>query len=143
MDETPPATGVTLYRPTIVGLLYLLNIFLGFSVFVGVVLAYIWRGEPETQDWEKTHYTYLIRTFWVGLVLVLGTFVLFFASVFGVALNAEAGGGEPHAAGFVAGMFGWIAVWMLAAIWFCARTILSLVKAGKRQPMPNPGTWLF
>ena len=36
-----PSTGVTLYRPIIVGALYLLTLFTGFSVLVGLILAFI------------------------------------------------------------------------------------------------------
>ncbi len=48
-EDPAQATGVTLMRPTIVGALYLLNIFLGFSVFIGLILACIWRSDAATQ----------------------------------------------------------------------------------------------
>ena len=34
-----PDTGVTLYRPIIVAILYLANLFTGFSVLIGLILA--------------------------------------------------------------------------------------------------------
>ena len=140
--EPPPRTGVTLQRPVIVALLYLLNIFVGFSVFVGLVLAYVWRGEAETQAWEKTHYTYLIRTFWIGAAVFVGTFVLLIATIFGVAID-QAGRSDQADPGFFLGFFGVIGVWLMSAAWFCIRCVLSLVKAGDGKPMPRPGTWLF
>jgi uncharacterized membrane protein len=141
-QEPPPRTGLTVQRPTIVGLLYLLNIFVGFSVFVGLILAYVWRREADAQEWERTHYTYLIRTFWIGLAVFLGMFAVWIAVMFGVVFN-QAGENQPPPAEFFSVFFLAILVWLLCAIWFCIRCILSLVKAGDCRPMPKPGTWLF
>jgi uncharacterized membrane protein len=154
MDETtqaarqpqpPPRAGVTMQRPTMVGVLYLANIVLGFSVFVGLVLAYVWRRDPEAQEWERTHFTYLIRTFWIGAAVFLSMFVVWFAAIFGIVFDQElqAGQADQPPAGFFLGFFGVILVWLLCAVWFCIRCILSLVRAADYKPMPNPGTWLF
>ena len=68
-----PDTGVTLYRPIIVAILYLANLFTGFSVLIGLILAYVWRNDRDVTEWEETHFTYLIRTFWIGFwVCLLG-----------------------------------------------------------------------
>ena len=123
-------------------MLYLLNIFVGFSVFVGLVLADVWRGEAETQAWEKTHYSYLIRTFWIGAAVFVGTFVLLIGSMVGLAWD-QAVQSEPAEAGFFLGFVGVIGVWLMSAVWFCIRCVLSLVKAADGKPMPRPGTWLF
>jgi uncharacterized membrane protein len=154
MDETTQATrqpqpaprpGVTMQRPTIVAGLYLANIVLGFSVFVGLVLAYVWRNDPESQEWERSHFTYLIRTFWIGAAVFLAMFGLWFAAIFGIVMDQElqAGQADPPAAGFFLSFFGVILVWLLCAVWFFIRCILSLVRAADYKPMPNPGTWLF
>lgn len=151
MDEAPraaqqqeplPRTGVMLQRPAIVGLLYLFNMFVGFSVFVGLVLAYVWRGEAETPAWEKTHYTYLIRTFWIGLAMFVGTLVLVIGTIIGVSFS-QAVQGESAEPGVALAVFGMIAVWLLGAVWFGVRCVLSLVNASSCRPMPRPGTWLF
>ena len=148
-DTTPPReNGLTMQRPVIVVILYLLNFALGFSVIVGVVLAYVWRGEERTLDWEKTHYTYLIRTFWMGLAIFVVAFFVWFTMIFGVAFasmdQAAAGGGqaEPPLAMFGV-MFAMMGLFFLSAAWFTARCIISLVKASERKPMPRPTTWLF
>ena len=151
MDETtqatrqpqpPPRTGVTMQRPTIVAGLYLANIVLGFSVFVGLVLAYVWRNDAESQEWERTHFTYLIRTFWIGLAVFMGMFVLWIAVMFGTVFG-QAGQDQPPPPAFFFTFFGVIAAWLLGAVWFCIRCILSLVKAGDCKPMSKPRTWLF
>ncbi|MDF1835741.1 MAG: hypothetical protein P1U62_12800 [Alteraurantiacibacter sp. bin_em_oilr2.035] len=140
---TGTGTGITLQKPLIVGLLYLLNIFLRFSVFVGLILAYVWRGEEGTQDWERTHYTYLIRTFWIGLAImaVIGAvWLLMFISMATTGQFSGAGDAEPEV--FLTMIIGMILA-IVGMIWFCLRAILSIVKAGGQQPMPRPETWLF
>ena len=140
---TPPRpSGVTIQRPTIIGILYLANIFTGFSVIVGVVLAYVWRGEAETREWEKTHFTYNIYTFWIGFALFMLTFVGWFVMIFSTAAM-QAGSNQPPGPLFFVVFFGGFALWLLAGAWFVTRCILSLMRCGKRQPMPKPTTWLF
>jgi len=142
--SNPPApapNGITIQRPTIVGILYLANLFTGFSVVVGVILAYIWRGESEAQEWEKTHYTYHIYTFWIGFALFVLTFVCWIAMIFG-SIAMQSGSHQPPPLFFIV-FFGGFFVWLLAAAWFVARCVLSLIKANKQEPMPKPTTWLF
>ncbi len=158
MSETPstpdPATpqtaptqstepqAVLLYRPTIIAMLYIANFMLGFSVLVGVVLAYVWRSEAKTQEWEKTHFTYHIRTFWMGLVVFLFTITGYFVMIFGT-FAQQSMNPEPPPPWFFALFFGFFFVWLLAAAWFLIRCIMPLVRVGKQQPMPKPRTWLF
>lgn len=115
-SQPAPVAGFSFNRPTVVSLLYLASCVLMVSGIVGLVLAYVWRNEPH-EEWESSHYTYLVRTFWLGLagavvsallMLVLIGFILIFA----------------------------------VGVWVIVRCVLSLVNAQKRQPMPNPETWL-
>ncbi len=141
---SPPAsTGVTFQRPAIVSILYLLNIVLGFSVLVGVILAYIWRGDERTEGWERTHYTYLIRTFWISAVLFCGTLALWIAVFVATIASDPQGSGDGPPTAFFAGFFAMFGFWLLLAVWYCVRSVLSLVKASERQPMPHPGSLLF
>ena len=112
----PPATsgGFDMNRPTIISLLYLSSFILGVTALIGVILAFVWKGEPH-EDWEATHYQYLINTFWIGLV---GTIVGIVTMIVLV--------------GFLV---------LLATMALCiVRSVLSLIKAQKREAMPNPGT---
>lgn len=138
----PPPSSVTVARPMIVAILYLLNFALGFSVLVGLVLAYIWRGEEETLDWERTHYTYLIRTFWIGLAIFVVTVVLWFGGFFAMAVGPGMSSHTPGPGMFI-GMLAMFGAFIIGAAWFTVRCILSLAKAGSRRPMPRPKTWLF
>lgn len=113
-DATPVPNGFEFNRPTIVSLLYLASCVTGVTLIIGVVLAYVWKGEPH-QPWEETHYTYLIRTFWIAVVgTVLGMLTL----LIGIGFLILPGIG----------------------IWALVRTVLSLVGAQKREPMKDPET---
>lgn len=116
-ESTPVAGAFDMNRPTIVGLLYLASWLTGITGIVGVVLAYVWRGE-EHQPWEATHYTYLIRTFWIGLAGSVIGFVLMIVLI-----------GFP--------------ILLAVAIWVLVRSIMSLINAQKRAPMPDPQTLLI
>ena len=116
---TPPATAPSFdfNRPTIISLLYLASCVLGVTGLIGLVLGYVWKGEPH-EAWEDSHYTYLIRTFWIGLLGIAVSVILTIVLI---------------------GIFTGIAV----GIWILVRSIMSLLKAQKREPMPDPQTWLI
>lgn len=120
-SETRPAAGPTsgfdFNNPTIISLLYLSSFFLGITSIVGVVLAYVWKGEAKSA-WEASHYEYLINTFWIGLV----------GAVIGVVL--------------IIALVGLIILPLVAAL-VIVRCVMSMVNAQKHQPMPNPGTFLI
>lgn len=140
----PSGSGVTFQRPVVVAMLYLLNFFTGFSAIAGVVLAYIWRKDGEAQAWEQGHYTYLIRTFWVGFAVFVLTFFGYFATFFAmVASEMRSGGGGPPTPMFFFVVFAAFGLWFLAGAWFCVRCVMSLAKASSRREMRNPRTWLF
>jgi uncharacterized membrane protein len=114
----PPAStsGFDFNHPTIISLLYLSSVALGVTAIVGVVLAYVWKGEAHA-EWETSHYEYLIRTFWIGLIGAVVCFALMIVLI---------------------GFMLLVALGVLVVI----RCVLSLVNAQKRAPMPNPETWL-
>ena len=143
-----PETGVTLYRPIIVAVMYLLNLMFGFTVLVGLILAYVWRNDEATTEWEETHFTYLIRTFWIGFWVVILLAVGIIAAAIALSMNiplADHAGlhgsdSEPLIVGLV---FGGVLIGGLLSLWYIVRSILSLANAANRRPMPNPKTWLF
>lgn len=112
-----PSSGFDLNRPSIISLLYILSFATGITGIIGIILAHMWRGEPH-EPWLNSHYTYLIRTFWIGLLASLVAGVLSLVLI-----------------GFL--------LFPVIAIWFGIRSVLSLVKAQKREPMPDPETlWI-
>ncbi|AUN31391.1 DUF4870 family protein [Niveispirillum cyanobacteriorum] len=88
----------------------------GFGL-IGVIIAYLKRGEAYGTLWE-THITYIIRTFWLG---VLGIVVAGLTSFIGIG----------------------ILLGLVVALWWLIRSVNSLLKAIDDRPIHNPETWLI
>jgi uncharacterized membrane protein len=116
-EATPTPSSFDMNRPTIIGLLYAASYLTGITGIIGVVLCYVWRGEPH-EPWEATHYTYHIRTFWVGLIAGIIGFITLIVGI-----------------GFL--------IFLALGVWMLVRTVLAIVNAQKRAAMPNPQTLLF
>ena len=121
--------GFDLNRPTIIAGLYILSFFVGLTGLVGVVLAYVWRGENASNAmgggfgsssgaWEQSHYSYLINTFWLGLA----------GTVIGVLLTLVVIG---------------IPILIATVVLTVVRSVLSLIAAQKHEPMPRPDSWTW
>lgn len=113
----PTSSGFDFNQPTVIALLYLLSFATGITGLIGIVLAHVWQGDNR-EAWAESHFSYLIRTFWIGL-----------------------------AASVIAGLLSFVLIGFLLfpviAVWVGVRSILSLVKAQKREPMPDPATLFF
>ncbi|WBX85453.1 DUF4870 family protein [Sphingosinicella microcystinivorans] len=120
MASRPEAQGFDLNRPTIVALLILVGAVSGLPTLVGAILAYIWRGAAENAPWEESHFAYHIRGFWITVVAVIALAVLSILTL-----------------GLLAPLFG------LVSIWLVVRAIVSIAKAQRREPMPDPNTYLW
>ncbi len=69
-SEHPLAPTESLVLPIVIYALYLVALFTGgLSMIAGVIMAYVLRGEASVS--ARTHYTFLIRTFWGGVVLIV------------------------------------------------------------------------
>lgn len=110
-----PSGGFDLNHPTIISLCYISSLVLGVTGLVGIVLAFVWKGEAH-DEWEDSHYQYLINTFWIGLVGSIVSFILMIVLI---------------------GFFLLFATMALVIV----RSVLSLINAQKRLAMPNPGSW--
>ena len=115
--NTPSSAGFDFNQPTIISLLYLGSIITGISGIVGIVLAHVWQGENR-EAWADSHFKYLIRTFWIGFVASL------IAGVLTIVLIG-------------------LLLLPLIFVWVMVRSVMSLVKAQRREPMPDPETLLF
>ena len=100
----------------IIYILYLVGFVVGITSIIGLVIAYINRGKAG--GWIETHYTWLIRTFWIAL---LGGVVSLLLMIVGI--------------GFLLG----IAV----AIWVIVRCIVGLQAVSRSEPIRNPESWLI
>jgi len=96
--------------------LYALSIFTGVPMLIGVIVAYVARGEAPA--WLQSHYTFLIRTFWYFIALFAAGAVLV---VIGVGL---------------------IVLWVLP-LWVAVRVIRGWLLLENAKPVPDPESWLF
>jgi len=96
--------------------LYLASLVLGVTSLIGLVFAYLNRGKHG--GWVDTHYTYQIRTFWIGLLYGVVAGVLSIVLI-----------------GFV--------LMIAVIVWFIIRSVVGLQRATQGQPVANPESWLI
>ncbi|EHS53439.1 hypothetical protein PDO_4229 [Rhizobium sp. PDO1-076] len=94
--------------------LYLVSFVVGISGIIGLVIAYMNRGKGPA--WVDTHYTWAIRTFWIGLLYALVSSIL---AIF---------------------FFGLILLFA-TAIWIVVRCVIGLQKVSANQPIERPDSW--
>jgi uncharacterized membrane protein len=96
--------------------LYIAAFFTGITIIIGVIVAYVKRGELAGTPFES-HMTSAIRTFWISLIGYLISAVLMLVLI-----------------GFV--------TMTLVGIWHLFRVIRGIVKALDDRPIDNPEGWL-
>jgi uncharacterized membrane protein len=89
----------------------------GLGSLAGVVVAYLQRDETRG-SWKESHFTWLIRTFWIGLLFGIISGLL---AVIGI--------------GIVLG----IAVF----IWYVIRLVQGWQAWSAQRPVTKPESWLF
>ncbi len=93
------------------------------AMIAGLIVAYIARGEIHAREkarhgeaWLESHYTFLIRTFWIGLLYSLIAFVLVIIMI-GPLL-----------------MIG-------ISVWFIIRVVRGWLWMEKGEAVPQPESW--
>ncbi|MFN3363161.1 MAG: DUF4870 family protein [Allorhizobium sp.] len=94
--------------------LYLVSFVVGITGIIGLIMAYVNRGKSE--PWIDTHYTYAIRTFWIGLLYALISSILMLVAIGAILI------------------FG-------VAIWTVVRCVIGLQKASAGEPIARPTSW--
>lgn len=89
----------------------------GLVSIAGLVMAYIKRDDYKNSSYES-HVTYLIRTFWIGL---LYGFISFILTIVGI--------------GVILGI--------LTSIWYVIRVVKGFITFYDDKPIQDPETWLF
>ena len=100
---------------TLIYILYLVGIIVPIVPIVAVVLAYIYR--KDMTGWLESHNTYQIRTFWMGLLYGVVALVLMLV------------------------LIGWL-VYIAIIIWLVVRCVKGLQAVSRREPIPDPQTWM-
>jgi uncharacterized membrane protein len=96
--------------------LYLVSVVIGITLLVGLIIAYMNRGQT-TGTWVESHYTYQIRTFWIGLLYSVISVVLMVVGV-----------------GFL--------LIVVVVMWAIVRCVRGLQWAATGDPVPNPESWI-
>lgn len=100
----------------VIYVLYLAGFIVGVTPLIGVVMAYLAKGEAP--EWLDTHYRYQIRTFWIAF---LYTFVSALLTV------------------ILIGILGLLAT----AVWLIVRCIKGFQALDRGEPIENVATWMF
>lgn len=100
----------------VIYILYLVGLVIGITAFIGIILAYMNRG--KVGGIVESHYTWLIRTFWIGLLYSMIAFILMFVFI-----------------GFI--------LMFAVAVWFIVRCIMGMQALGRDEAIKNPDSWLI
>ena len=125
-------------RPFIVGALYLGTYFVPFLILIGVALAYVFKREPE-EEWEASHFEFLIRTFWLPVLALAAFLVGLVAFAYVGSIRDLPISDDDAVFAIVVAML----TVMVPVLVFCGvRIVLSLMKSAAHKPITNPKGWL-
>ncbi|WP_397400899.1 DUF4870 family protein [Phenylobacterium sp.] len=111
--------------PAVCYALYLLAFATGITVVIGLVIAYTQRSSATPG--MKSHFTYLIRTFWGGLMMMIVGGVIFgVGALLSIILI-----------GFPIMGLAWL-ILTFATIWYAVRCIVGLVYLSRGEAHPRP-----
>lgn len=97
-------------------ILYLVGILMPLVGLVGVIFAYVKKGDAP--KWAKTHYQFLIRTFWIYMLfIVIGSITSMI-------------------------IIGWF-ILIAALVWFIIRMVKGLSSLSTGTAHPSPTSWMF
>lgn len=96
---------------------YAVGIIIGVTSLVGLIIAYMQRG-AAAGTWRESHYTWLIRTFWIGLLYAVISGALTTILIGGLMLIA-------------------------VLIWYIIRIVKGWQAYTRKEAMPNPESWLL
>ena len=115
-EKNPPQMGASPDTAQLIYILYLASVLLGITAVIGLIMAYL--NKASAPEWLKTHYEYLINTFWKGLIYMLISAILTVVMI-----------------GFLTALG--------TVIWWIIRCIKGLQLLNKKQPVPDTASWLF
>ena len=129
MTEHPYATVEDRTLPAIVYALYLIGLTHGLTTVIGLIIAYASRDAAGPA--MRSHYTWLIRTFWITIAIaVLGGVVL----AVGLPLSlVMIGIPLVMAGGLIIG-----AAWVYCAV----RSIIGVVHLARGDAIPRPEAYI-
>jgi len=111
--------------PAVIYGLYLLTPVNGFTLLIGLVLAYMNQGGAGPR--MRSHLTFLIRTFWLSIGwFLVGGLVALVGLIFSIVLI-----GLP---------FLWLGCMIMGAVgvWFMVRAIVGVIYLARDEAYPRP-----
>ena len=112
--------------PAVAYALYLLGICTaGFTTFIGVILAHVNQGSAGAK--ARSHYTFLIRTFWLGLAWMFAACLIF---AVGIPLSFILIGIPLLLLAKL--MFG------MGFVWYALRCVVGVIHLARDEPYPRP-----
>lgn len=118
-DSKTPLASEGLFDPgpknaQFIYILYFVGFAIGLSAIVGLVIAYINRGKMG--GFVETHYTWLIRTFWMSLLFSIIAVLLLITGI-----------------GFL--------LFLAIFIWAVIRLVKGIQALGRNEPIADPQSW--
>jgi len=110
----PPPAAIDNERQMALIIYILFLVPVGVTHIIGVIMAYVARDSAP--EWLRTHYTYLIRTFWMGVLYFLIAGLLCVVLV-----------------GFV--------LLPIVFVWLVVRCALGLMRLVRNEPIARPASW--
>lgn len=95
-------------------ILYFTSVVVGLTAVIGVIMAHMNRG--KIGGYVDTHYTWLIRTFWIGLLFSFIAAILMFVGI-----------------GFL--------LLVAVLIWVVIRLVKGIQALGQGKSLADPQTW--
>jgi len=97
-------------------ILYFFGYVTGITTLIGIMIAYLQNRSASSE--LRSHFTFQIRTFWIGLLfLVVG----------GILLHMGIG----------------ILVLLLGFGWSLMRNVKGILALNRNEPIANPDSWMF
>lgn len=116
--------------PAIVYALYLLGLTHGLTILIGLVIAYSCRGGAGPK--AASHFTFLIRTFWLSIWwFLIGLLLIVIGAIFTIVLV-----GIPVL---------WLGVTIcgLIELWILIRCVVGIIYLARDEAHPRAYTWWF
>ena len=103
----------------------------GWSSILAVVLDYL-KIKEARGTWLESHFTWQIRTFWIGFAVAIAIGFAGIGLVIGAITTSAAGAdASPYSFGFLA----WGLAWVLLGVWALYRVLRGWSALGSRRPV--------
>jgi uncharacterized membrane protein len=97
-------------------ILYFFGYVTGITTLIGAMIAYLQNCSANPES--RSHFTFQVRTFWIGLLYLVAGGVLLF-----------------HIIG------GFILLWWF--VWSLLRNVKGILALNRNEPIANPESWMF